>query len=314
MKVTIVVLFMLEIHFPISGLDIPIWLPPLVSFVISYFTSMSGVSGAFLLLPFQMSVLGFTSPAVSPTNLVYNIVAIPSGVYRYFREGRMLMPLTLIIIAGTLPGVIAGGFLRLEFLPDPKPFKVFAGLVLLYVGIRMFLDIAKNLKRENSSTSNSTTNNLQWSAKTISLSWNHYDFEFQGTVYKCRTEGIFILSLIVGLVGGIYGIGGGAIIAPFLVAFYRLPVYTIAGATLMGTFITSILGVIFYQLVAPFYETSAMIVSPDWALGVLFGIGGMLGVYLGAKTQKYVSAKWLKLILGLTLLFVALSYIIGYFI
>ena len=135
---------MLEMHFPISGIDMPIWLPPLVSFVISYFTSMSGVSGAFLLLPFQMSVLGFTSPAVSPTNLVYNIVAIPSGVYRYFREGRMLMPLTLIIIAGTLPGIIAGGFLRLEYLPDPKPFKVFAGLVLLYVGIRMFWDIAKN--------------------------------------------------------------------------------------------------------------------------------------------------------------------------
>ena len=57
-----------------------------------------------------------------------------------------------------------------------------------------------------------------------------------------------------------------------------------------------------------------MIESPDWALGALFGLGGMLGVYLGAKTQKYVSAKWLKLILGLTLLFVALSYIIGYFI
>ena len=34
---------------------------------------MGGVSGAFLLLPFQVSVLGFTSPAVSPTNLIFNI-------------------------------------------------------------------------------------------------------------------------------------------------------------------------------------------------------------------------------------------------
>jgi uncharacterized membrane protein YfcA len=31
------------------------WIPPLVAFVISFFTSMGGVSGAFLLLPFQMS-------------------------------------------------------------------------------------------------------------------------------------------------------------------------------------------------------------------------------------------------------------------
>ena len=65
-------------HFPVSGVDCPLWLPPLVAFVISLFTSMGGVSGAFLLLPFQMSFLGFTSPAVSPTNLVFNIVAIPA--------------------------------------------------------------------------------------------------------------------------------------------------------------------------------------------------------------------------------------------
>ncbi len=49
---------------------------------------MGGVSGNFLLLSYQISVLNFTSPAVSPTNLVFNIVAIPSGVYRYLREGR----------------------------------------------------------------------------------------------------------------------------------------------------------------------------------------------------------------------------------
>lgn len=76
-------------HFPTSGVDVFPLIPFIVAFVVSFFTSMGGVSGAFLLLPFQVSVLGFTSPSVSPTNLVYNIVAIPSGVYRYIKEGRM---------------------------------------------------------------------------------------------------------------------------------------------------------------------------------------------------------------------------------
>lgn len=44
--------------------------------------------------------------------------------------------------------------------------------------------------------------------------------------------GIFTLSFVVGIVGGIYGIGGGAIIAPFFVTFFGLPVYTVAGAAL----------------------------------------------------------------------------------
>jgi len=56
---------------------------------VSLLTLMAGVSGAFLLLPFQVSVLGFTSPAVSATNLVYNLVATPGGVYRYARGGRL---------------------------------------------------------------------------------------------------------------------------------------------------------------------------------------------------------------------------------
>jgi len=33
---------------------------------------MAGISGAFLLLPFQMSVLGFSTPSVSATNFLYN--------------------------------------------------------------------------------------------------------------------------------------------------------------------------------------------------------------------------------------------------
>ena len=85
--------------FPISGVTVDPWIPPLVAFAISFFTSMGGISGAFLLLPFQMSVLGYTHPSVSATNQLYNIVAIPSGVYRYWKEGRMVWPLTWAVIA-----------------------------------------------------------------------------------------------------------------------------------------------------------------------------------------------------------------------
>jgi len=128
-------------HFPASGVDVSPFLPPLVAFFISLFTSTGGVSGAFLLLPFQMSVLHFTSPAVSATNQLFNIVAIPSGVYRYIREGRMVWPLTWVVIAGTLPGVLIGAILRVRYLPDPVRFKLFAGVVLLYIGGRLVRDL-----------------------------------------------------------------------------------------------------------------------------------------------------------------------------
>src|SRR5512136_1442395 len=106
-------------YFDVAGIEVSPWIPPLIAFVISFFTSSGGVSGAFLILPFQVSVLGFTSPSVSPTNQVYNIVSIPSGVYKYIKEGRMVWPLTWIVILGTLPGVFIGAFLRINYLPNP---------------------------------------------------------------------------------------------------------------------------------------------------------------------------------------------------
>lgn len=123
-----------------------VFIPPLVALVVSFFTSMGGVSGAFLLLPFQMSVLNFTSPSVSATNFVYNNVAIPSGVYSYLKEGRMAWPLTNVVIIGTLPGVFIGYYLRILYLTDPRSFKFFVGCVLLYIGIRLIYEITGKAK------------------------------------------------------------------------------------------------------------------------------------------------------------------------
>jgi uncharacterized membrane protein YfcA len=314
--------------FPVSGVETNPIVPFAVALVVSFFTSMGGVSGAFLLLPFQVSVLGFTSPAVSPTNLVFNVVAIPSGVYRYIKEGRMAWPLTWVVVVGTLPGVFIGAFLRIKYLPDPKAFKLFAGFVLLYIGLRLAYDLWRPrpsmkaleakfyervaaMKRESRSR---LAAGLPPEAvvRTTKFTLSRIAYEFYGECFEFSTWGIFALSFIVGIVGGTYGIGGGAIIAPFFVAVFGLPVYTVAGAALMGTFITSVAGVVFYMLIAPWYPQQA--VSPDWLLGILFGLGGMAGMYLGARTQKFVPAKLIKGLLTVILIYLAVKYISGYFI
>ena len=56
------------------------------AFVIAVLATPAGISGAVLLLPFQVSVLGPPSPAVTPTNLLYNVVATPGALYRYWRQ------------------------------------------------------------------------------------------------------------------------------------------------------------------------------------------------------------------------------------
>src|ERR1700685_390022 len=89
------------------------------AYAIAVLATPAGVSGAVLLLPFQVSVLGTPSPAVTPTNLLYNVVATPGALYRYWRQGQTGGRLALILIAGTLPGVVAGSIIPVELLPSP---------------------------------------------------------------------------------------------------------------------------------------------------------------------------------------------------
>ena len=319
----------LQYVFPISGVKTNILIPPLVALVVSFLTSMGGISGAFLLLPFQVSALHYTSPSVSGTNLIFNIVAIPSGVYRYIKEGRMAWPLTWVVILGTLPGVFIGYFIRVLYLPDPRAFKLFVGCVLLYIGSKLLYEFTGRTKTGNSRSTRveekfkeRTEERGEREAsgmkpglpdeavvKTISVSLRKIEYEFWGERFSYNTMGMFILAFIVGIIGGVYGIGGGAIIAPFCVAVFHLPVYTIAGAALMATFITSIAGVIFYSVIPAPGGTPTM---PDWLLGFLFGIGGAIGIYFGARFQKFVPQKIIKLMLGGVILFLALSYIVQY--
>ncbi len=296
--------------FPVSGIEVNPLIPFIVAFVVSFFTSMGGVSGAFLLLPFQVSFLGYTAPSVSGTNQVFNIIAIPSGVYRYIREGRMLWPLTWAVIIGTLPGVFIGAWVRIKFLPDPKNFKLFAGMVLCYIGLRLLMDIIKNKGQKKGPNATRTRTNRHV-VRLLDSNFRQVKFDYDGKTYKFSPPIVYAICFLVGIVGGIYGIGGGAIVAPFFVAIVGLPVYSVAGAALMGTFITSVAGVAFYQCLSWIYTDVA--VAPDWALGVLFGFGGLFGMYLGARTQKFVPARIIKGILCGCVLFIASRYMVGFF-
>jgi len=293
--------------FPVSGVETWLWLPPLAAFAVSFVTSMVGVSGAFLLLPFQMSVLNFTSPAVSATNLVFNLVAIPSGVYRYIRDGRMNWPLLWAIAAGTLPGVAIGYYVRVWWLPDPAAFKVFVGCVLLYLAWRLLSGFLPGSRHPQALRASAPPRDAV--VQTLNMTPARVTFRFGAETHTFNLPAMLALAFLVGIIGGVYGIGGGAIIAPFCVAWFGLPVHAVAGAALAATFLTSVAGVVLYSLLpAPV----GLATHPDWLLGLLFGAGGMFGMYLGARLQRHVPQAALRLLLGVMIALLAAQYLIAF--
>jgi uncharacterized membrane protein YfcA len=71
----------------------------LCAFVLALITTPAGVSGAVLLLPIQLSVLHVPSPAVTPTNLLFNVAAVPGGLLRFWQERQLFGTLTWLLVA-----------------------------------------------------------------------------------------------------------------------------------------------------------------------------------------------------------------------
>jgi hypothetical protein len=275
-----------------------------VSFIIGFLCSQAGVSGAFLLLPFQLSILGFVNPSVNATNFLYNIIAIPSGVYRYWREKRMIWVLALIIIAGYIPGIYLGSLLRITYLLEPKTFKLFIGFVLLYIGFRLLRSAIKPEKRvKRFDEKVKEHRGVKGVVKVERISVNRVVFDFWGEKSSFSPLLMFLTALVIGVIGGAYGVGGGALMSPLLVAFFHLPIHTVAGANLLGTFVASVIGIGSFTVLG---------YPPDLKIGLLLGSGGLAGIYAGARFQRYVPEVKIRFMLSILILLLSARYIIQF--
>jgi uncharacterized membrane protein YfcA len=244
------------------------------AFTLALLTTPAGVSGAVLLLPIQISVLGVPSPAVTPTNLLFNVFATPGALLRFAREGRLRGQLTGLLVAGTLPGVVVGAIVRVQWLSNGRDFAFVAAGVLLPLGLWLVLG-SQGIPAEQSEVT----------PRTRRVVWG--------------------LALVVGVVGGIYGIGGGSLLAPILIAL-GFSVYEVAPATLAATFLTSIAGIVTFQILQ---LDQGGAIAPEWILGAFLGAGGFAGSYLGARLQSRLPERSLRRLLGCVACVVAARYL-----
>ncbi|MFE2973702.1 sulfite exporter TauE/SafE family protein [Streptomyces sp. NPDC059258] len=238
--------------------------------LISVVTAPVGVSGAVFLLPVQISVLGVPSPAVTPTNLLYNVVAGPGALLRHHRNGGLRGPLTRLLVLGTVPGVVVGAVIRVFAVPGPSVFRLLIAVLLLPLGGWLCL---RTLRRATQAAS---------------------DASVSASVREPSPRTITRLAVAVGVAGGIYGIGGGSLLGPILVG-RGMPVAKVAPAALAATFVTSVVGAGTYALLA---LTTVGDIAPHWSLGLACGLGGLCGGYLGARLQPRLPETALRLLLG----------------
>jgi uncharacterized membrane protein YfcA len=219
-------------------------------------------------------VLHVPNPALTPTNLLYNVVATPGALLRFRRRAALLSPLAGALLRGTIPGVVCGAVLRVTVLEQLSVFLVVVALVLAPLGAWLLLA-------------------------------GRAPAGEPGSAPRLSHGRAGAIAFVAGLIGGVYGIGGGSLIAPAL-ALAGYAIATVAPAALVSTFVTSLVGAITFQVLELLSGDAA--IAPEWGLGVAMGIGGLCGGYIGAHLQPRVPEAALRRLLGAVCLLLAVRY------
>jgi uncharacterized protein len=191
-------------------------------------------------------------------------------VLRYRRRGGLDLDLATRLVCGTVPGVVAGAVIRVEWLAGERGFLLVVALVLIPLGGLLVV--------RNPPHAAAPALGARWLAPT---------------------------AFAVGVVGGIYGIGGGSILAPvLLLAGYSA--HRVAPAALLSTMAASIVGVGAFWLLS--FASPEGAAAPDWSTGISAGIGGALGAYLGAGLQPRIPEAALRRLLGVIVIVIGLRY------
>jgi uncharacterized membrane protein YfcA len=243
-------------------------------FAIAVVTTPVGVSGAVFLLPIQLDLLKVPNPAVTPTNLLYNVVSTPGALVRYWRQGQRPGELARWMLAGTVPGVVLGAVVRVFVIPDVRTFRLVVAAVLLPIGVWLIVRAVRPGRRR--------------------------------VRPRLLAGRVGLLGGVVGVVGGLYGIGGGSLLAPILVA-RGVPVATVAPAALAATFVTSVVGAVTFAVLA---LSAGGTIAPAWVLGLACGLGGLAGGYVGARVGRRLPERALTLLLGVTAAALAVFYVV----
>ena len=259
---------------------VPDWIAgALIAFGVATVSTPAGVSGAVYLLPVQASVLHVPNPALSPTNLLYNVLATPGGLVRFARAGRLWTPLTRALLTGSVPGVVVGSVIRVELLPGRRALLAAIAVVLVPVGVSL---LRGGRRRERAARDE--------------------------PLRERPAPWVPFAAAAVGVLGGIAGIGGGSLLAPLL-ATAGWPLALVAPAALAATFATSVVGVACFQLLA--LLDGGGTIAPDWLLGLALGAGGVLGSYLGASVQPRIPERALRGLLGAVSIGLGAIYLIA---
>jgi hypothetical protein len=318
-----------DVAFPVAGVRVPIWHLVWLGVWTGYTLALVGEASGIFALPYTMSVLQFSSPAVSPTTQILTLFNPLGALFGFRRNRQWNLDFALWVCVGGAAGALIGPFIRLTLLSDVKPFTFVVGLALVFVGGHLCIAAIRGFLSRHSGVGIDARFRAQAQAQraagrapagvppgtpieTVSKGRDHITIGFWGETWTVRPSTLFIIGFGVGIISSALGVGGGFLLVPILAMLYHLPMYVVVAATIPYVIVLSLVALITYSGIVP--AITGISIAPEWAWGLFAASGGILGSWAAAKTQRFVPEYFLKVMLGAITSIAGLLYVLDMFV
>ena len=257
------------------------WLVPL-GFVVGAYGTLIGAGGGFILAP-TLALLYPTDSTETLTSISLAVVFFNtlSGSAAYARMGRIDYRSGGVFAIATIPGAILGA-LATSFLPR-RLFDGVLGALLMMASVALLAGGHRRPPAPSGQAAWTVTRTL------VEADGTRHTYAFN------QALGVG-LSLIVGLLSSLLGIGGGIIHVPMLAYLLHFPVHV---ATATSHYVLAVMALV---------GTLVHIATGAFAHGVrrttALAIGVLTGAQLGARASSRIHGVWIMRGLAIALGFI----------
>ncbi len=272
-----------DTHVPITG-SVDALIVILTGVFVGVVGTLVGAGGGWLHVPILLIFYGFSPLHAVGTSMVAVFLNALSGTFSYIHQERIDYELGIKFAVFAIPGLFMGSLTAQYF--NTVVFSLLLAAVL--VGLSYSLFFLRDLKIVCANTENDPETRIIRD----SIGGVH--------TYSPDLSVGYGGSFLVGIVSGLFGIGGGLLHVPMM-NFIGIPIHIAAATSHFIITITSLFGILI------FFGLNAI----DFDYAIFLGIGVILGAYYGAKLAMIASPDLIKKTISGLLLIVAVRLIIG---
>ncbi|MBP1938007.1 sulfite exporter TauE/SafE family protein [Paenibacillus sediminis] len=259
-----------------------------IGLVASTFGAIVGLGGGIIIVP-SLVYLGpllldaniSTSRAVG-TSLTVLIFTALSSTLSFMKKKRVDFKTGWLLFITSGPASMIGAALTSHM--KSSSFEIIFGIFMFLMALLMILrDKLKPAK-------------INWKIKRTFT-----DEQGQQMTYGYNLLPALLIGFFVGLVSGLFGIGGGSLFVPLMVLLFRFPPHVATATSMFVIFLSSILGSSIHGFEGDVDGYLVLVLAPSaW-------IGGKLGAMIASR----MSGKGLLWLLRITLVLFSINMIIS---